>query len=116
MSGWYHLKYNQLRLQKYLKDETLSLSEKQLVFKLRSRMVEVGHNFGKKNECPLCMNEDDKQNHLMECVIIKVSSKKVFNNEKAKYEDIFGHNVKKIKQIVEIMEDALRCRELLLEN
>ena len=59
---------------------------------------------------------DDRQNHLMECVIIKVSSKKVFNNEKAKYEDIFGHNVTKIKQIVEIMEDALRCRELLLEN
>ena len=38
------------------------------------------------------------------------------SNEKAKYEDIFGHNVKKIKQIDEIMEDALRCRELLLEN
>ena len=62
------------------------------------------------------MNDDDNQKHLMECVIIKMSSKKVFHNDKSKMEDVFGQNVKKILEIAKIIEDALKCRELLLEN
>ena len=45
-----------------------------------------------------------------------MSSKKVFHNDKSKMEDVFGQNVKKILEIAKIIEDALKCRELLLEN
>ena len=110
------LKYETLKLQKYLKDERLSLSEKQLAFKIRNRMLEVNHNFGRKIQCPLCLSNDDNQKHLMDCVIIKISSKKLFHNKKSKYEDIFGYNVRKIGDIVKIIEDALKSREVLLDK
>ena len=64
----------------------------------------------------VCVLNDDNQKHLMECVIIKCFSKTVFHNEQSKYEDVFGDNVKKTFEIVKIIEDAVKCRELLLEK
>ena len=49
-----NLNYTQLKPQKYLLDNTLSKSDKILLFKLRTRMLNVGDNMGRKKDlCPV---------------------------------------------------------------
>ena len=52
-----HLNYDDFKNQKYLVDKSLSMDEKKLFFKFRTRMCNLGENFraGKGvTNCPLC--------------------------------------------------------------
>ena len=62
-----NLKYRKLSVQKYLTTKKISTKHKKLLFKLRCRMVNVGRNFGKKENCKLCNSKEDSQQHLIEC-------------------------------------------------
>ena len=59
--------YTELNMQPYLASSKLPTRLKQLFFKWRTRMVKVGWNFGVKSKCPLCMDAEDKQDHLLNC-------------------------------------------------
>ena len=107
------LHYQRLEMQEYLKTNELSLIEKKLLFKFRTRMVEVGHNFGRKVQCPVCFIAPDNQQHLLSCVRIKVSVPEIFKNTQSKYEDIFSNNIKKMKKVIQLLELAIRKREEL---
>ena len=96
MTKMKNVKYEKLEMQNYLKCEKINLKKKKILFKSRTRMLKVNHNFGNKSPCPLCELNDDEQSHLLECVIIKVKCPEIFENRKnCKYEDIFSNDLKK---------------------
>ena len=61
---------NTYRLDPYLASNSITTEEKQTLFKLRTRMVEVKANFksqyGQDLTCKFC-SEDDTQSHLLSC-------------------------------------------------
>ena len=56
-------------------------------------MVKVGWNYGRKDKCPICLDADDKQSHLLEC--------------KYNYD---------LKLHMTRLEEAIRRREVILEE
>ena len=51
-----NIQYSTLELQQYLKTDKIGLRRKKLLFKTRTRMLQVGHNYGKKQSCPVCLS------------------------------------------------------------
>ena len=83
--------YKELKIRNYLKSDKLSSRKQKLLFKLRTRMIDVGNNYGKINLCPLiCIALDDQQ-HIFKCKQLN-STLEVTNN--FNYEDIFSENSK----------------------
>ena len=107
-----NLKYYQLELQPYLKCQEISTRRKKILFKFRSKMINVGHNFGNRVCCPLCKTEDDTQEHMMKCLVIKLKSQEVFHMTE-KFEDVFGSDFKILIRLSKIFESAHRIREEL---
>ena len=79
-------------------------------------MLQVGYNYGKKIPCPLCLSKQgDTQEHLFNCLPIKLNSSKVFHMRDEKYEDIFSLNSTKLTKISSICESAWMTREKLMK-
>ena len=103
------LTYDKLEIQPYLTDPTLSTREKLLMFRWRMRMIKVGWNYGKKEKCPLCLQADDTQNHLLDCKRLKDNDMTATNsNENLEQYSQNAH----MKQL----EKAIRRREIIAEN
>ena len=67
-----HITHGFLTMQTYLKPNRIQVSkeERQLIFKLRSRVTEVKMNFKTKYEdlnCKTCNMEEETQKHVLEC-------------------------------------------------
>ena len=78
-------------------------------------MIKVGYNYGNKISCPLCLSKQgDTQEHLFQCVSIKLNSSKIFHMINEKYEDIFSLNIEKLSKISRLCENAWMTREKLL--
>ena len=107
-------KYYQLETQQYLKTNKLSTRNKKSLFKFRTRMVNVGHNFGNKIKCPLCQQEDDTQKHLFQCFVMKLSCKEIYHMQ-GNYEDIFNSKEDYLISIAKVCERAIKTREELLD-
>ena len=74
-------------------------------------MINVGHNYGRKIPCPICkLNIGDTQNHMFNCIIMKISCKELYNNIETKYEDIFSQNLQKLLDISKLCESLARKR------
>ena len=114
-----NLSYSKLKPQDYLIKNTLSVSDKKFLFKLRTRMLNIGDNMGRKDDlCPLCYTEKDTQNHLLECPIINLHIDYSENTElkQVNYEDIFSNNIEKITDACTLMRKIFRMREVLLSQ
>ena len=109
-----HIKYSTLELQSYLKSENIFKRTKIFIFKSRTRMLNLGFNYGKKILCKICKHGNDDQQHLLEC--IKLKMKHPFITENIKYNDIFESNRKKQDNAGKIIEKLYRARELILEQ
>ena len=109
-----NLKYYELSLQPYLTSNEITTRRKKYLFKFRTRMTNVGFNYGNKIKCPLCHIEDDEQGHLFKCIIIKLHNKDVYNMKDEKYEDIYSMNIEKLTNISKICESAIRTRNKLI--
>ena len=102
-------------MQVYLKSQKINLQKKKILFKARTRMLNVKKNFGSSSPCPFCQLHEDDQSHLLECVYIKLSSPVLQENKnKCKYSDIFSNDVNKMNDVAELLLQALRAREKLL--
>ena len=44
-------------------NEKISIEEKQWLFSVRNRMIDIGNNFGKNEECIICKQRED-MNHI----------------------------------------------------
>ena len=65
------LKYSEMKVQEYFQFAGTSKNIKKFIFKLRTRMIQVGNNFGKKEPCPVCKMGNNDQQHLLECAVLK---------------------------------------------
>ena len=111
-----NLNYTSLSMQKYLKSNKVSTQHKKFIFRLRTRMLKVGRNFGKQNLCPLCHLHEDDQRGLLDCIIIKLNCKELYGKRDEKYESIFSSNIEEITNISKLMQQCLRTREELLQQ
>ena len=110
-----NLQYTEMKTKEYLLSEKFTISEKKLLFQLRTRMAPVSSNFGDKNKvCPACFLSPDDQKHLIDCVVIKCANKAVlFNQASSQYMDIFSENLNKMKEAAKIFSSALKTRKVM---
>ena len=99
-----NLKYEELNLQPYFKNRNLSRRKQILLFKFRCRMINVGGNFGRKNSCPICLSEEDKQEHLFVC-------EKLDNLEENLYLNLFSNDIEKMEKAIDTGDKNIRKRE-----
>jgi hypothetical protein len=94
-------------MQKYLQSQKINLKKKKILFKARTRMLNVKNNFGDKGLCPLCKLNEDDQSHLLDCIIIKMKCSDILENkEKCSYKDIYSNNIEKLSNISHLIYQA----------
>ena len=83
-----------------------------LLFKLRTRMINVNSNYGKTTVCPLCLKSIDNQKHLIQ------SCEKLLIKDEAQivYEDIFSNDIIKSIKIAELAHEKIQKRNNLLDK
>ena len=98
------ISYNRLEMADYLMpyNKNLSIEEKRNLFSIRNRMLEIGNNFGKNENCVICQTKED-MNHIYSCEYlnkqeIKIEFSKIYEGnlfEKIKVFRRFNDNMKK---------------------
>ena len=111
-----NLKYSELNIQKYLTTNIIKSKRKIVIFKARTRMLNVTDNYGQKIHCPLCKIGQDDQKHLIECIVLKIACPEILNNIDTKYEDLYSNNLEKQNEIGKLLEIAMRKRTEILNN
>ena len=102
-------------MQPYLSSNGISLKKKIILFKARTRMINVKWNFGEKVLCPLCKIGEDKQEHLLDCVLLKLRNPTLFEGKnRCEYSDIYSSDLTKLNNVAELLFQAIRTRELYL--
>ena len=102
-------------LKDYLTSHRLSIKEKQLLFKLRTRMIDVKANYPSmyKGElsCNLCdSNSIENQQHILVCPSLIGHS-----DEQIQYTDIFSENLEKQIEAVKHCNTILKIRDIKLK-
>ena len=107
------MEYTHVEMQEYLKPESkLTIKEKQDIFKMRTRMIDIKENM-KGNyvnvNCEACklkgINRKETQKHVYKC--IQLNKRKI----KIKYKEIFGNKTVKMKHIMKRMNRNLKKRK-----
>lgn len=111
-----NLKYDQLNLQEYLNSPDISLRRKKLLFKIRTRMICTAENFGLKIPCKLCGLDSDNQNHLTQCIVLKLRCPELLDLNCNISTIINGQNLKETDIFLKIYEKALRTRNNILDG
>ena len=79
-------------------------------------MVPVSGNFGKKDPCLRCQIDQDSQEHLIDCIIIKGANRNVlYNHLNVQKNDIYSDNIVKMRNAAFLFKEALRSTEIILE-
>ena len=111
-----HLMKTNLVREKYFESDKFSRSDVELLFSLRTRMIDVRKNFPSNYNnqigCRLCMVQVEDQKHILKCEKLVARVKIPVDIE---YEDIFK-SVEKQKEILKVFKELLRTRELLLNT
>ena len=108
-----HIKYDELILQDYLQSKKITTSLKKLIFSARTKMLPVGANYGQETKCFACSLEQDTNQHLLECITLKLSSADLIENTKIVFEDIYSSNIDKVVETAKLIRSALRTREII---
>ena len=86
-----------------------------MLLKLRLKMIEVGYNYGKKEQCPLDKNcGQDQQEHIFTCGAIHQEEPN--DGENIDMSDIYKEDLTKMKIVGEVAQKAMRKRKELLEK
>ena len=103
-------------MQSYLKSSEISTLNKQILFKLRTKMLNIKANFSSMNknnlQCSLCkdMSTTENEEHLLVCSVLANHPKLKDDIGQVKFEDVFSDEqkqfraVKVFKQIMEIYD------------
>ena len=109
------LKNNTLKKQSYFEDRRFSKEEVQLLFTLRTKMLECKANFSeqyqKKLQCRLCKAPDSIENedHLLTCSILNTVKYNV------QFSDVYG-TVDEQYEVVQIFKKVVRRWKVYLDN
>ena len=92
-------------------------SEKQMLFKLRTRMTNVKTNFKSMYQnlnCNLCTdNEIQSDNHLLQCSTLIEKCFQLSNDISSEYEDIFSCDVAEQLRITKLYSAVFSTKEEL---
>ena len=114
-----NLKCDELKTAEYIKSPRFSLKEKRLLFKLRSKTLDVKANFRHQHQdtwCISCGLFEETQSHLLQCSkIIEKLSYVVGHISKFSENDIYG-SLQKQEIIIKVYSDILDIREKLKQN
>ena len=100
----------------YLTDSRLDTKKKELLFKLRSRTLDVKANFGAKSDnkwCISCGLFEENQGHLLQCPPLIRNLKYLTQKASQLNENHIYGNLEQQIQIVNIYSDILEERENL---
>ena len=108
-----HIKHGFIKMQNYLKSNGIQITkeERQLIFKMRSRVTDLKMNFKRKYEdfkCIACNEEEETQKHVLEC---KEIQKKQPNLKVLEYEKLFDGNLNDKIQIARNFKEKMDIRE-----
>ena len=110
----HHMMYTNLDGMQYLEDHRISAEQAKLIFKFRTRMVNVRNNFRNNYacpSCPLCGVHQDTQEHLFHCIMIQ----KHFQPT-TEYTDIFSNDCDRLCDVAVNLEKIVDIRNRLLED
>ena len=113
------LSCSKLEVADYIQNSALSTAEKMLLFKLRSKTLDVKANFPGVNRslwCKTCGLFTETQSHLLQCPAIVVHLKYLFGKTSKLEENFVYGNCEQQETIVKIFTDILEVRENLLEE
>ena len=86
-----------------------------ILYKFQTRMFECKNNFRKKYKdslCPLCLKEDDTQEHLFKCDVLHDTTPE----EDLPYDDIFSKDEDKLYKIILYIQDLISKRDLTIQR
>ena len=104
------------KMQYYLRSSELTLSQKKLLFLLRTKMLKIKANFSAFHNnnltCSFCADpgSEETEMHLLKCPSLMQDN--VFGNElnQVKYEDVFA-NISKQKKVVQVFTKVMAVYE-----
>ena len=114
-----YLKSSSFKVSEYLVDSRFSKSEAQLLFKLRSRTLNLKKNFSSQNQddlCRTCKLFPETQSHLLQCPGIVPSLKIISVNSSEVNEEMIYSGVENQLKIVKIYNKIWEIRKTILEN
>ena len=98
----------------YLSDTRFSSEQSKLLFKFRTRMADVRNNFRNNyacTKCPLCGVQEDTQEHMINCIIIR----RHHEASSMEYSDIFTNDSDVLYDAVRELEHIVDIRSKLLD-
>ena len=115
-SNYKYLIKPNLKREDYFNDQSMSRSDVELLFSLRTHMIDVKKNFSSKYNnsigCHLCLVYVEDQKHLMNCEKLTLRVNVPVNVE---YDDIFK-SVEKQREVVHVYKELLRVCEIFLNT
>ena len=103
--------YNDLTIQHYLTREDITIQQKKMLFKYRTRMENFGENFRGSNgpvPCPLCGTHLDNQELSFQCQIIKSEVQPTGEMAEIYRDDIKTTTVESLERISKLRSDKLK--------
>ena len=88
--------------------DELTIEDKQYIFSIRNRMVDIGANYGKSESC-FC-GADENMLHVYTCKHLNVEETNV------PYENIHTGNLREIVEVFRRFEENMRIREKIKTN
>ena len=112
------IEYKEIEMQEYLKPESkLSIKEKQDIFKMRTRMIDIKENMKGNHfnfDCDACklkgIRRKETQRHVYKCIQLNKRKRTI------KYKEIFGSKTAKMKHIIKRMNTNLTKRKHLIKT
>ena len=102
------IKYSNITMADYLlPNNNLSNLDKQRIFAIRNKMIEIENNFPNGNKETLCFcGEKEEMPHIYYCEVLSENRKSC-----VKYESIYEDNVMKQVEVYKRFEENLQIRE-----
>ena len=105
-----NLQYTELKLQKYLKNDSIPVPEARNLYRFRTRCAKFKENMKtgyQSTPCPFCLVQPDNQIHSVQCSVVSTKVKIEGN-----YNDIFKENIpsnisKTLMNISKLREDVI---------
>ena len=104
------------KMQEYLRSTELSLTQKKLLFKMRSKMLKIRSNFsafhGNITTCSLCEDprSEETEIHLLNCSYLKTDKTLEKDMAEVKFSDVYG-SISEQKKIVKVFSKIMNIYE-----
>ena len=113
------LSCDRLKSADYIQSPLFSTKEKELLFKLRSKTLEVKQNFPGQYGSPWCIScglFPETQSHLLQCPEIVLKLKTINKKFSKLNENMIYGNIEEQQMIVSIYSEVLLVRDSLKED